>query len=63
MNIFLTESRVEDPKLMVGADFLVEKTCLPVELPLAYWPAQNASKSHQLQFGEQSSRLLSGPQY
>ncbi len=36
MNIFLTESRVDDPKLMVGADFLVEKTCLPDELPILY---------------------------
>ena len=39
MNIFLTESLVEDPKLMVGADFLVEKTCLPEELPIVYCPA------------------------
>ena len=38
MNIFLTESRVEEPKLMVGADFFVEKTCLPDELPMVYCP-------------------------
>lgn len=41
MNIFLTESRVDDPKLMVGADFLVENTCLPEELPTLYWPAHH----------------------
>ena len=44
MNIFLTESLVEEPKLMVGADFFVEKTCLPDELPIVYWPAKEVGK-------------------